>query len=262
MIRLNEAKNVITKIICRQWSTLSLILGVLLLPFCVSAQAQQPKKAPRIGYLTPAFRSANAARIEAFRLGLRELGYVEGKNIVIEYRYAEGKLDRLHALATELVRLQVDVIVTGGDRSTRAAKEATSTIPIVMTQDPDPVGNGLVASLARPGGNITGLSNFVSDLSGKRLQLLKEIVPKISRVSVFGTSTNPGNANQLRETELASDGLALNIQYLNVIVPKDIEIAFRAATTKFEFIINLKAANQINLRIPDRVLERANKVIK
>src|ERR671912_1167518 len=114
MIRLNEAKNVITKIICRQWSTLSLILGVLLLPFCVSAQAQQPKKAPRIGYLTPAFHSANAARIEAFRLGLRELGYVEGKNIVIEYRYAEGKTERLPGLAAELVRRKVDIIVTGG----------------------------------------------------------------------------------------------------------------------------------------------------
>jgi len=157
---------------------------------CVSAQAQQPKKVPRIGYLAPATRSANLARIEAFRLGLRELGYVEEKNIVIEYRYAEGNLDRLPSLAGELVRLAVDIIVTGGDRSTRAAKEATSTIPIVMTQDPNPVGNGLVASLARPGGNITGLSNFVSDLSGKRLQLLKEIVPKVSRVSVFGTSTN------------------------------------------------------------------------
>jgi putative ABC transport system substrate-binding protein len=207
-----------------------LTLGTVLFAFSFPANAQQQTKTPQIGYLTPASRSANAARIDAFRFGLRELGYVEGKSIVIQYRYAEGKLDRLPALAGELVRLAVDIIVTGGDRSTLAAKEATSTIPIVMTQDPNPVGNRLVASLARPGGNITGLSNFVSDLSGKRLQLLKEIVPKVSRVSVFGTSTNPGNANQLRETELASDALALNIQYLDVLVPKDIETAFRAAT--------------------------------
>jgi putative tryptophan/tyrosine transport system substrate-binding protein len=227
---LYQVDKVTTKRISRKWSVVSLALGVLVFSLCVSAQAQQPKKVPRIGYLAPATRSANLARIEAFRLGLRELGYVEEKNIVIEYRYAEGNLDRLPSLAGELVRLAVDIIVTGGDRSTRAAKEATSTIPIVMTQDPNPVGNGLVASLARPGGNITGLSNFVSDLSGKRLQLLKEIVPKVSRVSVFGTSTNPGNANQLRETELASDALALTIQYLDVLVPKDIETAFRAAT--------------------------------
>ena len=115
---------------------------------------------------------------------------MEGKNIVIEYRYAEGKLDRLPALAAELVRLKVDVIVTAGPVATRAAKEATKTIPIVMAQDPDPVGNGFVASLARPGGNITGLSTLAPEISGKRLELLKEIVPRLSRVAVFGTSTS------------------------------------------------------------------------
>ena len=127
-----------------------------------------------------------AARIEAFRQGLRELGYVEGKNIVIEYRYAEGNLDRLPALAAELVRLKVDVIVTGGGPNTRAAKEATNTIPIVMAQDGDPVANGFVTSLARPGGNITGLSNLAPELMGKQLELLKEIIPKLSRVAVLG----------------------------------------------------------------------------
>ena len=147
--------------------------------------------------MVPPF-SANSARIEAFRQGLRELGYVEGKNIVIEWRSAEGKLDRLPALAAELVRLKVDVIVTAGATSTRAAKEATATIPIVMTQDPDPVGNGFVASLARPGGNITGLSTLGPELSGKRLELLKEIVPRLSRVAVFGTSTIPGNAQVVK----------------------------------------------------------------
>ena len=205
-------------------------LAVLTLAPLRFVEAQQPAKVPRIGYLTPASPSAVSARTEAFRQGLHDLGYVEGKNIVIEYRYAEGKLDRLPALAADLVGLKVHVIITGGDRSTRAAKEATVTIPIVMTQDPDPVGNGFVASLARPGGNITGLSNFVSDLTGKRMELLKEMVPKMSRVAVFGTSTNPGNAQQLRETELASEALGLKIQSLDVLVPKDIETAFRAAS--------------------------------
>ena len=193
-------------------------------------EAQQPTKVPRIGFLTAASPSAIAARIEAFRQGLRELGYVEGKNIVIEWRYAEGKLDRLPALAAELVRLKVDVIVTAGPGATRAAKEATSTIPIVMAQDPDPVGNGFVASLARPGGNITGLSTLAPELSGKRLELLKEIVPKLSRVAVLGTSTAPGNAQALREMELAAGAFGVKLQYLDVLDPKDIETAFRAAS--------------------------------
>ena len=154
---------------------------------------------PRIGFLIAASPSAISDRIEAFRQGLRELGYVEGKNIVIEWRYAEGKLDRLPALAAELVRLKVDVIVTAGSSATRAAKEATATIPIVMAQDSDPVGNGFVASLARPGGNITGLSTLAPEISGKRLELLKEIVPRLSRVAVFGTSTDPDNAQALKE---------------------------------------------------------------
>jgi putative ABC transport system substrate-binding protein len=155
----------------------------------VVATAQQPAKAPRIGYLTGATPDGQSARIEAFRLGLRELGYVEGKNIVIEYRYAELKPDRLPAIAAELVRLKVDVIVTGGGGNTRTAKEATNTIPIVMTQDNDPVANGFVASLARPGGNITGLSSLAPEISGKQLELLKEIIPRLSRVAVLGTST-------------------------------------------------------------------------
>ena len=173
--------------------------------------------------------SANSARIEAFRQGLRELGYVEGKNIVIEWRYAEGKLDRLPALAAELVRLKVDVIVTTGPTVTRAAKEATTTIPIVMAFDTDPVGNGFVASLARPGGNITGLSTLAPEISGKQLELLKEIVPRLSRVAVLGTSTDPGNAQMLREVELAAGAFGVKLQYLDVRGPKDIETAFRAA---------------------------------
>jgi putative tryptophan/tyrosine transport system substrate-binding protein len=155
---------------------------------------------------------------------------VEGKSIVIEYRYAEGKLDHLSALAAELVRLKVDVIVSAGPEPTRSAKEATATMPIVMGFDNDPVGNGFVASLARPGGNVTGLSTLAPELSGKRLELLKEIVPKLSRVAVFGTSTQPGNAQALRKTELATSALGVKLQYLDVLSPKDIETAFRAAS--------------------------------
>jgi ABC-type uncharacterized transport system substrate-binding protein len=206
-----------------------LTLCAMLLALSLSAQAQQSTKLPRIGCLLIA-ASPNPARREALRQGLRELGYVEGKNIVIEYRYAEGKLDRLSELAAELVRLKVDVIVTTGPTGTRAAKEATSTIPIVMAQDPDPVGNGFVASLARPGGNITGLATLRPEISGKRLELLREVVPKLSRVAVFGTSTMPGNAQALKETELAAGAFGVKLQYLDVLGPKDIETAFRAAS--------------------------------
>jgi putative ABC transport system substrate-binding protein len=193
----------------------------------------QPTKVPRIGYLGGVSPSTNAALIEAFRQGLRELGYVEGKNIVIEWRHHEGKVDRLPALAAELVRLKVDIIITVGPPAARAAKEATVTIPIVMMQVGDPVGSGFVASLARPGGNITGLSTLAPELSGKRLELLKEIVPKLSRVAVFGTSTSPDNAQSLREVELAARELKAQLQYLDIRDarnPKDIETAFRAAT--------------------------------
>jgi len=155
---------------------------------------------------------------------------VEGKNIVIELRSAEGKLDRVPALAAEVVRLKVDVIVTGGATDTRAAKEATNTIPIVMAQDSDPVGSGFVASLARPGGNITGLSTLAPEVSGKRLELLKEIIPKLSRVAVLGISTRPGNAQSLKEVELAAGGFKVQVQYLDVLDVKEIETAFRAAT--------------------------------
>jgi len=197
----------------------------------VVAQAQQPTKVPRIGYLTGTSVSAIAARSEAFRQGLREFGYVEGKNIVIEWRSAEGKPERMSELATELVRLKVDLIVSpGGAPTTRAAKEATVTIPIVMAQDGDPVGSGFVASLARPGGNITGLSTLAPEISGKQLELLKEIVPRLSRAAVLGTSTRPGTAQQLRETELAAGAFGVKLQYLDVLVPKDIETVFRAAS--------------------------------
>jgi putative ABC transport system substrate-binding protein len=322
----------------------SILVVVVLLALGVTAEAQQPTKVPRIGYLAVNSLSAFSARIEAFRQGLRELGYVEGKNIVIEWRSAEGKLDRVPALAAELVRREVEVIVTGGFGATGPAKKATATIPIVMTRDSDPVANGFVITLARPGGNITGLSTLAPEISGKRFELLKEVVPKLSRVAVLGTSTASDNAQMLKEVELAAGALRVKPQYLDVLSPKDIETAFRAASkaradavlmlvpgrvadahrteiielagenrlpaiyndvswveagglmsyganildldrraatyvdkilkgrkpadlpveqpTKFELIINLKAAKQIGLTIPPNVLVRADRVIK
>jgi putative tryptophan/tyrosine transport system substrate-binding protein len=307
----------------------------------VEAQ-QQPTKIPRIGYLIGA--SFISVRSEALRQGLREFGYVERKTIDIEWRSAEGKLDRLPALAAELVHLKVDVIVTAGSTATRPAKEATSTIPIVMTNEGDPVATGFVASLRRPGGNITGLSTLAPDLSGKRIELLKEIIPKLSRVAVFGTSTRSDNAQSLSEVDLAARAFGVKLLYVDVLSPKDIESAFRAARkggaeavlmivsgavyighraeivelatksglpviyrlredveagglmtygvnltdldrraatyvdkilkgakpadlpveqpTRFEFVVNLKAAKQIGLTIPPNVLARADRVIK
>ena len=206
----------------------SILVAVVLLALEVTAEAQQPKKVSRIGFL--AAIGSTTERIDAFRQGLRELGYAEGKNIVIEWRFAEGKRERLAELAAELVRLKVDIIVTAGPTTTSAVKEATSTIPIVMGLDPDPVGNGFVASLARPGGNITGLSSLSPEITGKQLELLKEIVPKLSRVAVLGNSTNPGNAQALRETELVAGALKVQLQYLDVLDLKGIETAFRAAS--------------------------------
>jgi putative ABC transport system substrate-binding protein len=208
----------------------SFVLCTMLFALWLPAEAQQPKKIPRIGFLAAVSASAISDRTDAFRQGLRELGYLEGKNIVTEWRSAEGKLDRLPTLATELVRLKVDVIVSAGPQPTRAAKEATSTIPIIMGFDNDPVGNGFVASLGRPGGNITGLSALSPELSGKRLELVKEIVPKLSRVAVLGNSTDPGSAQMLGETERAAAALGVQHLYLDVRAAEDIETAVRAAS--------------------------------
>ena len=194
---------------------MSCTYALLLFALCFSAEAQQPKKVLRIGYLSPCDPASESTRSEAIRLALRELGYIEGQNIAIEYRYAEGKLDRFPELAAELVRLKVDIIVVaGGDTPVRAAKNATKTIPIVMAgTGSDPVEAGLVESLARPGGNVTGLTNLARELGGKRLELLKEAVPKLARVAVLYDPANPASVREVKEVlPVAARALGLTIQ--------------------------------------------------
>jgi putative ABC transport system substrate-binding protein len=208
--------------------SLAIALFLMNLPWPHLADAQT-KKIPRVGFLIASAASAQQPRLEAFKRGLRELGYIEGQNIAIEVRSGEGKPEQLPVAAAELVSLKVEVIVSGGPTSTRAAKQATNTIPIVMTLESDPVGDGLVASLARPGGNITGLSTLGPELSGKRLELLKEIVPSLSRVAVF-YSTDSRKAPQRNEIEVTARALKVQLQNLELQGPKDIEPAFEAAT--------------------------------
>jgi ABC-type uncharacterized transport system substrate-binding protein len=318
----------------------SFALWAMLSALYASAEAQQAKKIPRIGLLVPS--SSDFTRKDAFLQGLRDLGYVEGKNIAIEYRYTEGELNRLPDLAAELVRLNVDVIVTAAISSVRAAKKATATIPIVFASVGDAVDSGLVSSLARPGGNATGLTFLAPELDGKRLELLKEAFPKITKVA-FLWRMPAARADPFKEAEAVAKTLGLRLQSVGVRGPDDFESAFKAAKSggadalivisnplsntyrarivdlaaknrlpgiypstdfvedgglmsygadildnwrraatyvdkilkgakpadlpveqpkKFQFVINLKAANQIGLTFPPNVLARADKVIK
>ena len=210
------------------------------------AEAQKPAKIPRIGVLRPG--APPDAGLEAFRQGLRELGYIEGKNIMIEPRFAEGRIDRFRDHVAELIQLKVDIIVTPGGPQTRAAKEATTAIPIVMVNVGNPVGSGLVVSLARPGGNVTGLTTVTRDLDGKRLELLKEAVPKASRVAVLWNPDAPGGCEQ---TEIAARSLGLKIQVLEVRGPDDLDGAFRAAAKeRAQALVVLRNPVTLNERKP------------
>jgi putative ABC transport system substrate-binding protein len=247
----------------------SILVAVILLAVTITAEAQQPKKVPRIGMLVGPSSSFFSTRMKAFREGLHDLGYVEGKNIVIEYRYAEGVDERLPNLATELVQLNVDLIFVSGTTGTQAAKNATQTIPIVMTSVTDPVGTGLVASLAHPGGNVTRLSNF-SELGGKQLELLKEAFPKVTRVAVLWDPANAANARLLGEMKVAAGELRITLQPLEVRGPNDFEPAFSAIRKEHANalivlrnaitymygtrIVDLTAKSKLPAMYPDRVL--------
>ena len=207
---------------------LALILAVVAAP--LAAEGQQVGKVYRIGYLSIA--SGPSPRTEALRQGLRELGYIEGKNITIEYRFAQEKADRLRGLATELVNLKVDLIVTGGPTATRAAQQATRTLPVVMAWGGDPVEARFVASLAQPGSNITGLTSMATELGSKRLGLLKEAVPHISRVAVLWNPSHSEASASFRETEGATRALGLSLESIEVRSAADLEGAFRRAVTR------------------------------
>jgi putative ABC transport system substrate-binding protein len=210
-----------------------LALGAMLLALSFPADAQQTKKVPRIGFVSST-GDANTPgpQVEGFRQGLRDLGYIEGKDAMVEYRYIEGKLDHIPSLVAELVQLKVDVLTIGNLVATRAAKQATNTIPIVMVATVDPVATGLVDSLARPGGNITGLTRLTRELSGKRLELLKEAVPAISRVAVLWENA-PGTAIAFKEYETAARLLKIQLQSLEVRGPDpDLEGAFQTAAKR------------------------------
>jgi putative ABC transport system substrate-binding protein len=238
------------KIICITFSA-------LLLAFCLPAQAQQPTRIPRIGFVTGG--STQGPQVEAFRQGLRDLGYVEGKTILVEYRDLEGKPDRSPSLVAELVQLKVDVIVASPITAIRAAKQATKTIPIVVLTSQDPVATGLVDSLARPGGNITGLTRLTRELSGKRLELLTEVVPGISRVGVLGDAKLPGSAIAFKEYEAAARALKIQLLSLELRGPKpDFQNAFRSAIKERANAL-ITVGNPVLNRYPKQIADHAIK---
>jgi putative tryptophan/tyrosine transport system substrate-binding protein len=208
--------------------------GAVLLAAPLAAEAQQAAGTPRVGFLSPSSLSdpRTARYFQALVQGLRELGYVEGQNIAIEPRWAEGKYDRLPGLAVELVRLKVTVIVTYGGAATKAVRQATETIPIVMAVVQDAVSTELVSTLARPGGNITGLSSMATELVGKQLEILKEVVPKVSRVALLGNPAQPAHTPQVRQAQGTARALGVGLQLLEARDPSEIDKAFAAITTE------------------------------
>ena len=232
-----------------------LTLSAILFVFCSSAEAQRPRKTPRIGYLSSGDPVSRGNRIEAFRQGLKELGYAEGKNVVIEYRFAEARSDRLPQLARELVGLKVDIIFAGGTPATAAAKNATLTIPIVITSD-DPVGRGLVASLPRPGGNITGLTSLTVELVGKRLELLKEVIPGLSRVALL---CSRHSVLGKKEAGVAAQSAGMRLQIAEVRDREDLEPAFAALKReRAEALITLRSPHIVN-KLAKQIVDLAAK---
>jgi len=249
-----------------------LLLATVILAVVHFADAQQAKKVPRIGYLSA--RSVKGPSDEAFRQGLRDLGYIEGQNIVIEWRLAEGKLDRLPGLVADLARLKVDAIVVSGTQGALAAKKATQTIPVVFAIADNPVESGVVASLAQPGGNLTGVTDIAGELGGKRIELLKETVPKVSRLAVLVWSPDgPGNAAERNEIESAARTLGVQVQPVEVRGADDLANAFSAITraganalmgltdTRFggnrKRIVELSAKNRLPAIYPERLFVEA-----
>jgi putative ABC transport system substrate-binding protein len=235
-------------------------LGAMLFALCLLAEAQQPAKIPRIGYVSgTGDLSRRDPNVEAFQRGLQDIGYVEGKNILIEYRYAEGKIDRIPSLVGELVRLKVDLLVTALLPAIHASKEATTTIPILIVTTVDPVESGIVKSLARPGGNITGLTTLSRELSGKRLELLTEVVPRISRIGVVWTPDYPGAVISFKEYEAAARASKIELQSLEIRGPNpDFEEAFQAATKRgVGALINIRSV--LLNRYPKQIVDLAIK---
>ena len=236
-----------------------LVIFVTLAVCGAVAEAQQPKKVARICYLGASNASTEAIYVKPFRERLREIGYVEEQNLTIEYRFSEGKVDRLPDLAVELVRLNCDVIVTTGTEAAEVAKKVIKTIPVVMAFGGDAERRGIIASLARPGGNITGLTSINTELNGKRLELLKEIIPKLSQVGYLWSPTNPDADYAVKETETVARYLRLGIQSLEVREPDDIERAFQAATKKRAQALMLGGGGGFLSSHQKRILELAAK---
>ena len=235
-----------------------LLVGLALASFRL-ADAQQPKKIAKIAYLAPSTTAAAAPLVEAFRQGLRELGYVEGKTFVLELRYGEAKAERLPEIARELVGLKVDVIVTATDVAIAAVKRETQTIPIVMANSTDPVGTGFVASLARPGRNVTGLSSISPELSGKRLELLKEVVPGLSRVAFLWNPDVRGAVLDYKETEGAASSLRLQLQSVEVVRTEDFDHAFSGITKERAQALMMPAANPVGFANRSQIASFAQK---